>query len=161
MEPQPLSLELSVGNRSSCKMEGSALWPERFVVFFFVLYCFLSYHEKAFLCTGDVFPWIPGDCKTAPSAPRLLSNPGFCAAPQVGVGLVWTRVQPRERSQRELLSSCARRGGEPALPGQPGKLRSARRLPGLRLWVSFQRATDGVIPPHCTHLLPLQRRRVF
>lgn len=28
LEPLPLSLELSVGNRSSCKMEGSALWPE-------------------------------------------------------------------------------------------------------------------------------------
>lgn len=61
LESKPLSLELSVGNRSSYKMEGSpALWPE-------------SYHGKAFLCTGDIFPWIPGDYKTAPSAPRLLT----------------------------------------------------------------------------------------
>lgn len=47
--PQPLSWELSVGNCSSCKTGGSALWPGS-----------LNYYGKACLCTGDIFQWVPG-----------------------------------------------------------------------------------------------------
>lgn len=146
LESKPLSLELSVGNCSSFKMEDLLLFGPRVITggHFFAREIFSR-------GSREITKQLPEHHA------RSLSNPGFCAAPRlVGAGLVRTRVQPRERSQRELLSCGAPRGGEPAR--QPRELGSARSLPGLRLWVSFQGAIDGVIPPQCTHLLPLQKK---
>lgn len=83
LEPQQLSLELSVGNCISPHLEGSVLWLGSF-----------SYHGKACHCTGDVFPWIPGDYETALHVPSLLARTQiYLCSPR------WARVQPRTRVQ--------------------------------------------------------------
>lgn len=79
----------------------------------------VCYHGKAGLCTGDIFPWIPGDYKTAPrtsrSLPLLAMAPRFLCSPEVGAGLVGTPVQYSvSEANPEFLISGAPRGKESA-----------------------------------------------
>lgn len=121
LESLCLSWELSVGNCGSCKMKGPALWPES-----------LSYYGKACLCTGDIFPWIPGEITQQLLTPHAgaLAHPNFCAAPSWAPGSCGLGCSRGNEANPEFLSGRTRLGGEPVSPARETWL--PRDLPGLR-----------------------------
>lgn len=107
-QPQRLSLELSV--RAAVPVRRKDLLFGRRV---------LSDHGKACLCTGDIFPRIPGDYKTAPRTPhsRARSRTQISVQPPSGLGArgdagATEGAKPTSSS----FSSSAPRGKEPAWP---------------------------------------------
>lgn len=149
-QPQPLSLELSV--RTAVPVRRKALLFGRRV---------LSYRGKACLCTGDIFPRIPGGYKTAPRTPhfaRSPSHPDFCAVPKWARGSGGCGCRRRSEADLEFLSS-APRGKEPAWPTAETWFPQHWRV--CSSGGALRRALDEVIPPHCAHLLSLQNRKFF
>ena len=95
------------------------------------------------------------DYTIGPHAPRSITRVlRFLCGSGVGAGLVRTPVQPREPSQPRGPYS-PRSAGRRTCPTSRGKLGSR----GVCQVCGSRRALDRVIPPHCTHFLPLQKRK--
>lgn len=107
-QPRPLSLELSV--RAAVPVRRKDLLFGRRV---------LRVHGKTCLCTGDIFPRIPGDYKTAPRTPRSLARPRtqISVQPPSGLGARGDAGVPAgAKPTPSSFSSRAPRGKEPAWP---------------------------------------------
>lgn len=121
-QPPPLSLELSV--RIAVPIRRKDLLFGRRV---------LSYHGKACLCTGDIFPRIPGDYKTAPRTQHSLSRPRTQISVQPPSGLRAPSDAGATTRAKPTSSSLAALRGAKNLPGPPQKLGSPHHLRDLQL----------------------------
>lgn len=140
LEPQPLSLELSVGTAVPVKWK-DLLFGRRVI-------------RRRHFSAREIFS--RGFRELTKPLPahyaRSLSNAGFCAAPR------WARGSCRLGCSRGSEANRSFTAGRRTCPASPENL-ALRGLCQVCGSGCFQRAIDGVIRPHCIHLLPLQKRK--
>lgn len=123
LQPQQLSLKLSVANcSSSLSLFGLGV---RVIA------------GKACFCTRGLSRWIRGDYETASHAPPSLALAArfICTVPRWARDAVRTPVQPLERSQPRAPRRQRQAGCRTCRAGRRGKLGSLWCRPGSQLWV--------------------------